>query len=333
MEQKLSFSIVSAKDYPTRLAEEIANAKTRVLITTMTLSNDCPEVDVIIDSLIFAAKRSVSVSVTADSMTYLEPKEHLLELVGRLDRVKQSKALGRKLRKAGVDFRWLGETKVGLIGRVHSKWAVVDDVVYSFGGVNLDRHSFKNIDYMIRSENHELANFLADAHERIRSADRGGYSLKNVSKEFDNATIIIDGGRAIRSAIYNRAKQLTRSAKNVTFVSQYCPSGSLAKLLKTTNNKLYFNPPETTKTLNTLVIKSAMKLSRFTTSYSKNSYLHAKCMIFEMVGGEKIALTGSHNFASLGILLGTREIALETNDPQLIADLENFISNNIAGDT
>ncbi len=333
MEQKLSFSIVSAKDYPTRLAEEIANAKTRVLVTTMTLSSDCPEVDIIIDNLIFAAKRGVSVSVSADSMTYLEPKEHLLELRGRLKRAQQSKALARRLNEGGVDFRWLGETKVGLIGRVHSKWAIIDDVVYSFGGVNLDSHSFENIDYMVRSENHELANFLANEHARIRSADRGGYSLKNVSKEFDNATIIIDGGQTTRSAIYNRAKQLTRSAKNVTFVSQYCPSGSLAKLLKATNNNLYFNSPETTKTLNTLVIKSAMKLSRLTTSYSKNSYLHAKCMIFDMASGEKIALTGSHNFASLGILLGTREIALETNDPQLIAELESFIANNIVGDT
>lgn len=332
MEQKLSFSLIAARDYPLELAENIARAKERILITTMTLSNDCTEVDVIVENLGFAAGRGVSVSVSADSMTYLEPREHVLELRHRLARARRASALKKKLATAGISFRWLGETKVGLIGRTHSKWAVIDDVVYSFGGVNLERQSFENIDFMIKTENHKLANFLADEHNRIRSADRGGYSPKNRSKHFDNCTVIADGGQTPRSAIYSRAKELARKSEAITLVSQYCPSGSLARILKSTDSRLYFNPPETTKTLNTIVVRSAMAASGLATAYSGRDYLHAKFIIFEMPGGKKIALTGSHNFASLGVLLGTREIALETDDTELINRLEKFISGNIAND-
>lgn len=332
MEQKLSFSLVTSQNYPIQLAEDIAHAKKRVLITTMTLVNDCNEVDTIINSLIAVAERGVNVSVSADSMTYLEPRRRLLEMGGRLARAKQAKTLRKKLIDADVDFRWLGETKVGLIGRVHSKWAIVDDIVYSFGGVNLESEGFQNIDYMIKTENHELANFLANEHERIRRADRGGYSPKNRSKDFGNCAVIIDGGRTVRSAIYSRAKELASIAKSTTLVSQYCPSGSLARILKTTDSKLYFNPPEKTRSLNTIVVKSAMAASGLETAYTGDNYLHAKCIIFDMLGGEKIALTGSHNFASLGMLLGTREVALETSDTRLIAELESFISHNVAGD-
>jgi cardiolipin synthase len=59
--------------------------------------------------------------------------------------------------------------------------------------------------------------------------------------------------------------------------------------------------------------------------YTKEAYLHAKFIIFEMTDGRKIALTGSHNFVNGGVLLGTREIALQTENPQVIAELEGFL--------
>ena len=49
-----------------------------------------------------------------------------------------------------------------------------------------------------------------------------------------------------------------------------------------------------------------------------------------MKDGSKVAITGSHNFAYTGVLLGTREIALETADPQVISELERFIANEVA---
>ena len=61
--------------------------------------------------------------------------------------------------------------------------------------------------------------------------------------------------------------------------------------------------------------------------YTKHQYLHAKFMIFEMNDGQKIAVTGSHNFVNAGVLLGTREIALQTKNLLIIKQLEDFLDN------
>ena len=52
-------------------------------------------------------------------------------------------------------------------------------------------------------------------------------------------------------------------------------------------------------------------------------------MIFTLEDGSKVAITGSHNFAYTGVLLGTREIALETSDPKIIGQLEKFIDKEV----
>jgi cardiolipin synthase len=49
-----------------------------------------------------------------------------------------------------------------------------------------------------------------------------------------------------------------------------------------------------------------------------------------MADGSKVAITGSHNFASGGVWLGTREIALETRDPHIIEQLEQFVVDYLA---
>jgi cardiolipin synthase len=49
-----------------------------------------------------------------------------------------------------------------------------------------------------------------------------------------------------------------------------------------------------------------------------------------MPDGSKVAVTGSHNFVYGGVLLGTREIALETADPKVVRQLERFFKMNVA---
>ena len=53
-------------------------------------------------------------------------------------------------------------------------------------------------------------------------------------------------------------------------------------------------------------------------------------MIFTMPDGRKVAITGSHNFVYGGVLLGTREIALETDDPKIVRQLERFFKTYVA---
>jgi cardiolipin synthase len=73
-----------------------------------------------------------------------------------------------------------------------------------------------------------------------------------------------------------------------------------------------------------------MFFSRLKTRYTRTRYLHAKFMIFTMADGRKVALTGSHNFSGTGVLLGTREMALQTEDPRIIEQLEEFWKQHVA---
>ena len=136
--------------------------------------------------------------------------------------------------------------------------------------------------------------------------------------------IIFDGGMPFHSEIYDRAVELAHQADDILFVSQYCPTGKLARALRNKNARLYFNHWETASALNTIVIRAGMRSSQFETMYEREPYLHAKFIIYTMPDGTKWALTGSHNFQTGGVVLGTRELCLETTSPGIIAELETF---------
>jgi cardiolipin synthase len=94
--------------------------------------------------------------------------------------------------------------------------------------------------------------------------------------------------------------------------------------LKLKNATLYFNHWRKASTVNRWMIRFGMLRSKQETLYKRESYLHSKFIIFEMPDGHKTAITGSHNFMMASGLVGTREIALETSDPEIISQLEQF---------
>ena len=70
-------------------------------------------------------------------------------------------------------FRWLGQkANMLMTGRTHSKWSIVDDIVYACGGVNMDHESLANIDYMFRFDNKVLADKLSNEQYLIARADK-----------------------------------------------------------------------------------------------------------------------------------------------------------------
>jgi cardiolipin synthase len=136
---------------------------------------------------------------------------------------------------------------------------------------------------------------------------------------------LIDGGLFGDSIIYRRACSLAKKSKRVILVSQYCPTGRLARYIKNAeSSELYFNHWRKAKWLNRLIIRLGMFFSQLTTGYHRRPYLHAKFIIFELKNGKKVAISGSHNFLNGGVLLGTREIAIETTDKAIIKQLEKF---------
>jgi len=96
------------------------------------------------------------------------------------------------------------------------------------------------------------------------------------------------------------------------------------------NARTYANSPDLAYGPDTkLMISLSQKSSGQKNTYTRKRYIHAKFMIFTMPDGSKKALLGSHNFFKLTSIVGTREIDLETSNPEIIAQLEKFFRDNI----
>ena len=318
--------LILPETYVKKATAQIRNAKKRVSLLTMVLVRD-DATDELIDALCEAAERGVAVTVAADSFTYTDFQGSYIPTTYRSKRVREAMSMQKRFRAAGASFHWLGRlSMIAFSGRTHIKWCVVDDTVYSFGGVNLDQQSVNNTDYMFVVKNEALASRIIAEQERIIKADRSNHAYRSHQFGDDDNMILIDGGFLGDSIIYRRACYWAQRAAHVTLVSQYCPTGKLSRLLKQTDSNLYFNHWTNAGLLNRMVIRLGMLSSKHATSYHRRAYLHAKFMIFTMPDGSKTAITGSHNFVHAGVFLGTREVALETSNKKIIAQLEQFFA-------
>jgi cardiolipin synthase len=326
----MKFTLLSVEQYVVAATAAVNKAERRVALISMVIA-DHPETRDLIDALKAAAARGVSVTVAADVITYGEVTGSFLPLRYYGKGARSATGMAKDLRSAGVKFHWLGHGRVTILnGRTHSKWCVVDDTVFSFGGVNLYNDGLRHTDYMYQVTDSRLANRLVDEQKRIERAERTATNYVSVGYEIDGHTILFDGGVIGHSIIYQRVCELTKLAAHVTFVSQYCPTGRLARVLAKADATIYFNQPDQARGFNRFLIRTSMLVSGLSSVYDKKKYLHAKCMLFIMKDGSKIAITGSHNFAYAGVLLGTREVALETKDPAVITQLESFIKTHIS---
>lgn len=322
--------LVSA-DYLEEATKAISNAKHRVIFMSLMFTDD-DVTDEFIDALEAASVRGVSVQIAADVFTYGELGGHFLPFKFFTEKSRATTKTVKVLTSKGISFNWLGRfSATPMTGRTHIKCLIVDDTVFSFGGVNLyGKDISNNVDYMFMSKDERLADDLTHEFNQITKADQKHYAYRSHKFSFGNHVVLTDGGFQGDSIIYRRACELTKDAKEVLLVSQYCPTGKLSRLLKRTDSKLYFNPPGLAGSLNKMVISVGMAVSRHKTLYKRKRYLHAKFMVFTMNDGRKIALSGSHNFVYGGVLLGTREIALETTDKRVIRQLEAFFREHVA---
>lgn len=322
--------LLLAEEYLVNAIQAVQKAKNHIYLLTMIITND-EVIEPLIDALVEASKRGVTVNVAADIFTYAEIGGHFKLNTQHSPRTKPATTLKKRLQKAGVAFRWLGRSSTSILnGRTHCKWLVVDDTVFSFGGVNLFAGGIKSNDFMFKLVDADLAQILIDAQTRIIKADRNNRLQHSRKKPISVGTLYLDGGILGDSMIYRRACALTKKSESVVYVSQYCPTGRLGRLLKQTNNKLYFNHWNKTTSINALTIRIGSFLSGHQTLYNRAKYLHAKVIIFKLHDGKKVALTGSHNFSHGGVWLGTRENTVETDDPKIISQLERFIEEHVA---
>ena len=197
--------LILPETYVKNATAQIKKAKKRVAILSMVLIHDSAT-DELLDALCGAAERGVDVTVAADSFTYTEFQGSYIPTTYRSHRVREAMELQKRLRAAGATFQWLGRlSMVAFSGRTHIKWCVVDDTVYSFGGVNLDEKSVQNTDYMFTVKNEALASRLIEEQARIVKADRSGHAYRSHRFGDDDNMILLDGGFLGDSIIYRRA--------------------------------------------------------------------------------------------------------------------------------
>ncbi len=322
--------LLPSKTYIENATRDIAKATSRITLVVVMACYDETTAG-LFDAVCAAAGRGIQVTVAIDTFTYAELGGHFRFTSQFSKKVRPISELKKRLAQSGVKITWLGNYGLSLLsGRTHTKWLVVDDIVYSFGGVNLCRMGIESVDYMLKVRDIGLASRLVAEQQRIVKADRGNHGYRSHSFGDISHTVLVDGGFVGDSIIYRRACALAKLSKKVTYVSQYCPGGKLHRLLAKTNSALYFNPWNKADSLNAALLKVSTWLTHNKTLYTRNKYLHAKFMIFELVDGSKVALSGSHNFANGGVWLGTREVALETTDPKIISGLERFFKQHVA---
>lgn len=321
--------LITPEIYVEQATTQIRKAARRVSLLSMVIEQDTATDD-LIDALCEAAERGVEVNVAADTFTYTEFQGSYIPTTYRSKRLREAMSLQKRFETSGVHFHWLGRlSMIAFTGRTHIKWCVVDDTVYSFGGVNLNKQSVKNTDYMFTVKNEALATRIIAEQDRILRADRSGHSYRSHQFGDDDNMILLDGGFLGDSIIYRRACYWAERSEHILLVSQYCPTGRLSRLIKKTDSDLYFNHWTNAGLLNRLVIRLGMYSSNHKTSYNRRAYLHAKFIIFTLHDGSKVAISGSHNFVKAGALLGTREVALESTNKKIIAQLEKFFKDHV----
>jgi cardiolipin synthase len=314
--------LLDAVSYVADLTARVSTAKKRIIITSMII-NDDPSTNALIAALMDAARRGVSVDVMFDTFTFREFGGYFNPFRRLKKRSRQAIATMRRLESAGVAVTLLGKNIIvnPFAGVTHIKWSVVDSDCYAFGGVNLYHEGVHGAtDYMIRIDDATLADQIAAQQQAIQ----GGY-FKGYEGQSSVGNWLVDSGFKGESIIYDRAVSLASEAESIVYISQYCPSGALVDAMRGTSGEYYFNTPISAPFPTNLMLWYDQKATGIYSAYKRQKYLHAKCIIFTMPGGKKIALTGSHNFSYKGVQFGTREVALETDHPVIIEQIENFL--------
>lgn len=301
----------------------VKKARKRVALIAITVLEE-PQTQPLFDAIRAAGERGVKITILADTFTYTE-KGTILPTRRFGKGARNIRKTVESLKKAGVDFQWLGVVRPTILhGRTHHKWLVVDDTVYTFGGINILDKALTNNDYQFKLLHRQLANRLEYEMTLMVNAEKERRQLPDTSYAMDGSTVMFDGGTIGRSIIYDRACELARDAKEILYVSQHCPTGKLARIISRKKSHVFFNRPAQASSFNKPLIWFSIALSGMRNRYKKAPYIHAKFAIFTMADGSKTAITGSHNLTYAGVVLGTREIALETRNPKVTAQLEAF---------
>lgn len=315
--------VLTTDAYYRELAAGFAGARRRIVLAAM-LVVEGGKITPLLEALLAAQRKGIRVTVLLDRFSFMSLAYGTLIATPRLkSRFARTKLLLHELEAAGGSVSIVGKNGINpYAGRMHAKVTIIDDTVYSFGGINIADHAFDAADYMLRS----TIPGLADRLEQLVAHIAGHSSVNHSEHILDRRTSwLFDSGKRGDSLIYARACELARQARHVYYVSQMYPSGELGILLKATDCRAYYNRPGLVSPMDKLALALDSKLLPLPNHYHGQRYLHAKCILYELKDGSKALLSGSHNFSWRGVRFGTQEIALYSTDEVLWRNLYGFI--------
>jgi cardiolipin synthase len=319
--------LISAADYYDALITGIPKAKKRIIIHAMSLLWS-RENEQLLPALHDAVERGVEVRIVGD--IYSKFFANTPKLVRTRDTPKwaHTRAINIKLEAEGAHVTYVGRLGLNPFkGRTHSKCTIIDDTVYTFGGVNFCDSAFHNHDYMLEIKD---AAFCDELRDIVMGIEKAKQPLPNISKPLSKtATMLFDGGNPGSSVIYDKACELVEDAKKVYFVSQMCPSGKLAKLITSTDNECYFIHARQADTPDNLALIFDRTRYNIDNRYKGKRYIHAKFILTEAKDGTKHLISGSNNFSWRGIAFGTKEIAVHSTDPALWQTFYDYMQKEI----
>jgi hypothetical protein len=319
--------LIEPKAYCQALLRDIPKSKKRIVLAAMIIvwgEHTAP----ILTAIKEAAKRGVEVQILLDNYTRLPILYGLTPRRSRGERLRHTFQLLEEISRLGGDVYYFG--KIGVPpqkGRCHVKITVIDDVSYSFGGINFMDQSLTYVDYMLASSDPKIADCLEQLVRRIGTM-KPPLLDGEVAVDTHN-TILFDGGRPGHSIIYERACELASQAKKIYYVSKTTPSGELTTFMHERDSVYYFNRPQNISAPESWAQSFDQQRYRIPNSYTGKENLHAKYILFELHNGNRAILSGSNNFSYRGVAYGTQEIALQSTDPILWQQLHDFTQKNV----
>lgn len=224
----------------------------------------------------------------------------------------------------------------------HVKLAIVDDVAW-FGTMNLREEDFAMSNFMVKVTDPRWVSKLKEVFEQTERHDFGADEVFTIEGQ-PSTQLLLDSGAKDQSVIYDRATEMIGSLQEgdeFTIISQWPPQKMLfgemadtfdAAMARGAKGTFLINPAEdlhnVAPQLSPLLQKSIAKKQRTNSNmiaYNLARKTHAKALVIKRASGEVEVLFGSHNFTSRTVKNGTRELAMWSQDPEIVSQITQFL--------
>lgn len=335
------YSFFTASEYRRQLVTLIKQTKPgdRLLLMSMTFEPTEPEIAQLMKETEAAAARGVHVILSVDAHSFLVSPNHALgplwtrrRLPNRLPPLYHHKLqiLERINAQATGHASIINvpskRFNLPIAGRSHIKAAIVNNDVF-VGGCNLQ--GSKMVDMMIHWQSRRDADNLHAVLGQIIHGKHAGRALAGVDRTLaldTDSKLFIDSGMQRQSRIFDEAMKLIDSAEQwLVLTCQFFPNSITAQHLMQAAKRgvkvevIYSHPRHHGviggfgQQVSILRERTRVPKTLFKDALTKNDpMLHAK-----LIACDKGFMIGSHNYVRAGVILGTAEIALQSNDPEL----------------